>query len=78
MIIYEEILNGTFDISSNRANQQMGHIWTNMIKYPQISSNLTERFFQMAQWPGGEPQDNSLYLLNLGTLNLSILLAPAD
>ena len=25
-----------------------------------------------------EPQDDSLYLLNLGTLNLSILLAPAD
>jgi hypothetical protein len=47
MIIYEEILNGTFDISSNRANQQMSQIWKNMIKYDQISSNLIGRFFQM-------------------------------
>jgi hypothetical protein len=48
---YEEILNGTFDISSNRANQQMSQIWRNMIKYDQISSNLTERFFQMKRNP---------------------------
>jgi hypothetical protein len=30
------------------------------------------------QEASNEPQDDSLYLLNLGTLNFSILLAPAD